>query len=101
MISMATQEPDLKKIRKQLEALQKDLDDETLYDVETHARLQGVRDDVEMTLQEIDADDLNNDDRDTLLSDNLREVAAELEAENPGVARTIRATLRTLVNAGL
>jgi hypothetical protein len=98
---MATQEPDLKKVRKQLEALQKDLDNETLYGVETHARLQDVREDVRATLEDMEADDIDTGDRDTLLSDNLREVAAELEAENPGVAQTIRATLRTLVNAGL
>jgi hypothetical protein len=98
---MATQKPDPEQIREQLEALQKDLNDETLYDVETHAKLEDVRGDVADTLEQLDADDLDESESDDLLSDNLREVAAELEADYPGVARTIRATLRTLVNAGL
>lgn len=98
---MATQKPEPDQIREQLEALQKDLNDETLYDTETHAKLQDVREDVADTLEQLDADDLNESERDTLLSDNLREIAAELEADYPAVTRTIRATLRTLVNAGL
>ncbi len=98
---MATQKPDSEQIREQLEALQKDLNDETLYDVETHAKLEDVRADVADTLEQLDADDLSESETDNLLSDNLREVAAEMEADYPGVARTIRATLRTLVNAGL
>lgn len=98
---MATQEPDLKEIRDQLEALRKELDNETFYGTETHTRLQNVRDDIEETVQQIDADELSDEERDTLLSEDLQETAAELEADYPGVARTIYTTIQTLVNAGL